>query len=68
MKTTGKKKKLVMEQNKILIIICVGFVIGIGVLGLLFYFPVFNDSKETTDSMIKDNGVVNDLDGIRGNK
>jgi len=45
MKTTGKKKKLVMEQNKILIIICVGFVIGIGVLGLLFYFPVFNDSK-----------------------
>lgn len=68
MKTTGKKNKLIMEQNKILIIICVGFVIGIGVLGLLFYFPVFNDSKETTNSMIKDDGVVDDLGRIRNNK
>lgn len=63
-----KKKKLIMEQNKILIIICVGFIIGIGILGLFFYLPSFTHSNKNTNTIINDDGIVDDLGRIRGNK
>lgn len=66
MKAT-KNKKLIMEQNKVLIFICVGFIIGIGVLGLFFYLPSLTDSNKASDNIIGDDGIVDDLGGIRGN-
>ena len=66
MKAT-KNKKLIMEQNKVLIFICVGFIIGIGILGLFFYLPSLTDSKKTSDKVIGDDGIVDDLGRIRGN-
>lgn len=63
-----KKKKLIMEQNKVLIMICVGFIIGIGILGLFFYLPSASNSNKNSKTIINDDGVVNDMGGIRGNK
>lgn len=66
MKST-KKRSLIKEQNKSLIMICVVIIIVIGVVGFIITNPMDNSSKNT-DNLVGDDGIVNDLDALKGNK
>lgn len=62
---TSTKKNLIKEQNKSLIMICVIIIIVIGVYGLYFYIPSLINNTNSTDSVVDEDGIVNDLEGFR---
>ena len=66
---SNKTKKLIKEQNKVLITVSLAIIIFIATIGVgsIFYKNLsnINNSSDNGATTISDDGIVNDLESMR---